>query len=480
VEGVQHAAGDVCIADTANGAIKELPNAFVNPTVKLESFAAGSDALPVVLPATANLLPPCAPASDQSWLTFSGASNGMVAFSFLANTGSRRTANISLLGHAIPVRQAAPFSLGVSALLVEPSAGTNSVVLAVSPGAGTWMDAANASRLHLSQANQQGTGSTNVVFTYDANLGATRSNTLTIAAQTLTVTQAGSTYVAAQPVTTLVPSANYPQGVAVDASGNLYIADTGHNALKKWTAANNTVTTLVPSGLNQPDSVAVDGAGNVYIASEGNHAILKWTAANGLLSTLLSSGVSSPYGVAVDRTGNVYVADFGNHTIREMPCAFVAATPKLENLPAGNDALPPVLPVTANLLTPFSPASDQLWLTINGTANGVVSFSCTADTGSSRTANVTLLGHNIPVTQEVTCLPPILTGVQALGGGTCQFCCTNSVGASFTVLSATNLSLPISAWTVVGTASNTAPGLYQFTTQATPNDPVRFCSVRAP
>ena len=58
----------------------------------------------------------------------------------------------------------------------------------------------------LAAANQSGTGSTNVVFSYDANPGATRTGTLTIAGQTLTVTQAGSTYVAAGPVTTLVSS----------------------------------------------------------------------------------------------------------------------------------------------------------------------------------------------------------------------------------------------------------------------------------
>ena len=58
----------------------------------------------------------------------------------------------------------------------------------------------------------------------------------------------------------------YPSGVAVDGSGNVYIADTGNNAIKEWVAANNTVTTLVSSGLNRPCGVAVDGAGNVYIA----------------------------------------------------------------------------------------------------------------------------------------------------------------------------------------------------------------------
>ena len=53
----------------------------------------------------------------------------------------------------------------------------------------------------------------------------------------------------------------------------MFIADTGNNAIKKWTAANGAVTTLVASGLNQPSTVAVDGAGNVYLADRYNNAI---------------------------------------------------------------------------------------------------------------------------------------------------------------------------------------------------------------
>ena len=57
------------------------------------------------------------------------------------------------------------------------------------PQIATWTATANAAWLHLTLANQSGTGSTNVVFSFDANPGATRSGTLTIAGQTLTVTQ---------------------------------------------------------------------------------------------------------------------------------------------------------------------------------------------------------------------------------------------------------------------------------------------------
>jgi hypothetical protein len=282
--------GNIYVADTENNAIKELPYAFVDGTPKAETLAAGNDDLPVVLPATENLLPPFAPTSDQSWLKITGITNDVVSFSFTA-ASSNRTAHITLLGSTIPITQGGPsYSLGKTSILVGPTAGSNSVVLAVFPFLGAWMASTNATWLHLSPANQSGLGSTNVVFSYDANPSATRSATLAIAGQTLTVTQVGSTYVAARPVTTLASSTVYtPDGLAVDGAGNVYFADNGDNALKKWTAANDTLTTLVSSGLQLPNGVTVDGAGNVYIADSGDSAIKEWTPVNSNVTTLVSS-----------------------------------------------------------------------------------------------------------------------------------------------------------------------------------------------
>jgi hypothetical protein len=102
-------AGNLYITDGGNNAVKELPRAFVDPTAKWESGVAGSDMLPPVLPATANLRAPCAPTSDQPWLTITGITNGVVSFAFSANTGSTiRMANITLLGQPIAITQSAP------------------------------------------------------------------------------------------------------------------------------------------------------------------------------------------------------------------------------------------------------------------------------------------------------------------------------------------------------------------------------------
>ena len=211
-----------------------------------------------------------------------------------------------------PLEQRCLLSLGTYALVAGPAAGTDSDVVTVS---GTWTATANASWLHTSSS---GTGNGLARLTFDANAGATRTGTLDIAGQTLTVTQAGAGYVAANPLTTLVSSlAEDPDGVAVDSSGNVFIADAGGNAIKEWNASTQTVSTLVSSGLNYPEGLAVDASGNVYIASTCDNIIKEWNASTQTVSTLVSSGLNLPAGVAVDGSGNVYIADSGDNAIKE-------------------------------------------------------------------------------------------------------------------------------------------------------------------
>src|SRR6185312_7490922 len=205
---------------------------------------------------------------------------------------------------------------------------------------------------------------------------------------------------ASNTVTTLIAAGlNQPSCVAVDYAGNVYIADRGNNAIKKWTAANNSVTALVSSGLNQPFGVAVDGSGNVYVADTSSSAIKKWTTANNSVTTLVASGLSQPFGVAVDNAGNVYIAATSHNAVDELPRAFIDPTAKIEGLPSGSDTLPVVLPANENLMAPFTPISDQSWLTIDGVTNGVTGFSFDVST-SNRVANITVLGVPVPIVQE--------------------------------------------------------------------------------
>jgi sugar lactone lactonase YvrE len=220
-----------------------------------------------------------------------------------------------------------PLHLGTDMLVEGPAAGTDSVLVT---GGGAWNASSQASWLHISPS---GTGRGVATFTFDANPGATRSGTLTIAGQPLTVVQAGSSYVAANALTTLTSSAlSQPNSVAVDAAGNVYISDQGDNTIKEWHATTGQVTTLVSLGQNAPGPLAVDAAGNLYITVPGANAVEKWTAATGRLTSLVSLGQNSPIGVALDRWGTLYIAVAGPQDTNNSIAKWNASTGQVTTL----------------------------------------------------------------------------------------------------------------------------------------------------
>jgi secreted PhoX family phosphatase len=138
----------------------------------------------------------------------------------------------------------------------------------------------------------------------------------------------------------------YPEGAAVDTAGNLYIADTYNYRIRKVTSAGVITTVAGKNGngylgdggpataalLNVPRSIALDPSGNLYIADTDNHRIRKVTS-EGVISTVAGNGtrgylgdggpataalLSYPYGVAVDAAGSLYIADAGNNRIRKV------------------------------------------------------------------------------------------------------------------------------------------------------------------
>ena len=305
--------GNVYFTDTGNDAVKERPRAFVSTAAINEGAAAGSDALLPVLSTTESLAGVFAPTSDQSWLTIGSVSGDVVNFSFTQNTTSAsRTAHITLLGQQITVTQAP--SLAESAVVEGAAAGTDSLVVAYS---GNWTATANASWLHTAS---EGSESGLAVFTFDANTGATRTGTLTIAGATLTVTQAGSSYVPGDPLTTLFSLA-VPAQVAVDRSGDVFVADYMNSEIKEWNAATQTLSTLVSSGVSHPLGVAVDDAGNVYFSNSDTDTVDEWIESTGTVITLVSLGLDEPAGLAVDVLGNVYIADLLNNAIKKWNAA---------------------------------------------------------------------------------------------------------------------------------------------------------------
>lgn len=146
---------------------------------------------------------------------------------------------------------------------------------------------------------------------------------------------------------------NHPQGIAIDASGNLYIADTGNSVIRMITKATGQVSTYAGTVgqtgtadnvrtqalFNGPTSVAVDSSGNVYVADFSNNTIRKISAAGNVTTLAGAPGVggdadgsgthalfNQPYQLAVDGSGNVYVADTYNHAVRVISTAGAVTT----------------------------------------------------------------------------------------------------------------------------------------------------------
>jgi hypothetical protein len=100
--------GKLYISDNIAQTIDLVATAFVNSAPRTEGPAAGSDALPPMLGDTTHVPAYITPTSDQSWLTITGVTNGVLSYSFTANSNAApRMANISLLGQTIPITQSA-------------------------------------------------------------------------------------------------------------------------------------------------------------------------------------------------------------------------------------------------------------------------------------------------------------------------------------------------------------------------------------
>jgi sugar lactone lactonase YvrE len=128
-----------------------------------------------------------------------------------------------------------------------------------------------------------------------------------------------------------------PRGVAIDAAGNLYISDSGNNRIVKLPSGGSAAVlsiTGLGTALNVPAGLGVDAAGRLYIADAGNNRIVmvSGVAGSALSISGLGTALSAPTGVSVDSFGNVFIADSGNNRVVRVSSSGTASVPSTGSL----------------------------------------------------------------------------------------------------------------------------------------------------
>jgi len=246
-------------------------------------------------------------------------------------------------------------------------------------------------------------------------------------------------------MSTLGSGFSIPYGVAVDGSGNVFVADRGNNAVKEILAAGGyTIVNTVGSGFNFPEGVAVDSSGNVFVADSGNNAVKEVLAASGytIVNTVGSGFSAAPLGVAVDGSGNVFVADFGNAAVKEIMAAGGYTT--VNTVVSGVSSFGVAVDSTGNVFV--TDTSNNAVVKLDFADAPSLNFVSTAvgstSSDSPQTVTLTNIG-NAPLTFPVPAAglnPSIASGFTIGNGSTCpQLTSSSSPGTLASGSSCTNL-----------------------------------------
>lgn len=384
--------------------------------------------------------------SSNTWLQVASPNgtvtgSGVASFTYTANSGAARSATLTIGGLTVTVNQLAQNSNTGAVIAAGPVSGLNvprglavssdGVLVAdtVSSAVRKW----NPSTGQLSLLARNG-----VSFP----LGVTtdpRGNIYIADTGSGSVKMLSASDLLAAPIT-LISGLSHPSSIACDWKGDIYIADTFDQSIKVWTAATQKVT-AVASGLSEPAAVVSDGVGNIYFSELGPGTVKKFALAT-RTSTTLPGTYKEPHGLAVDGRGNVYIAEAGTGQVHRYDAGsgqvamrasgfaspvglaadaagnvYIADAADISQRPAGatqfTGSIRTVLALGASVTQPASSGggslkvdaatgatSDQSWLTITSTANGVITYTVTANTtGAARTARITANGQVISIVQ---------------------------------------------------------------------------------
>ncbi|MEO7273532.1 MAG: BACON domain-containing carbohydrate-binding protein, partial [Vicinamibacterales bacterium] len=368
---------------------------------------------------------PWTAAADTPWITVrtggSGSGNGTVTYDVAAATGPPRTGTILAAGLRFAITQSEGCAFAIAPNSYAPGAAGGATTIGVTTAAACpWTAVSNVPWITVAQG-ATGTGAGTARLVVEGTAGPSRTGTVLVAGQTVTVTQGAGCSFAVAPLAQSFPSAGGAGSATVETTGGC-----------AWSASSNVpwITLTGPTSGNNAGSIAFT--------------------------------VAPLTGAA--RTGTVSVAGADITISQGSGCSF-AVTPTTTSVAAGGGT--GSVSVTAGADCAWSASSGAAWLTVtsgaNGSGNGTVQFSAAATTGGPRSGLLTVAGQTVTVNQDNGCAFAIAPGSAtiAAGGGSGSVSVTTSAGCAWTATSN-------APWITIGSGSSgSGTGTLQYTAAST-------------